>query len=281
MLILVTFVYASQSVSHAQVPGTQFVDSVPPTINISTVPIIAEASGPLGSIVNFNVSATDGMSGNISLQCIPPSGSIFRIGDTTVVCTAIDRAGNENKESFNVIVQDTIPPSTYLGTSKVSWMGEIDNQEHTISDDIGFEFSGFDIVGIEGFECKMDEKNWQPSTINYQIDNRMGCYYMNLEQGQHTFQVRAIDTSGNKDPNPKTFSWTIISLKDAINDLREYIILLDLPSNLKRDLSNSLDNAIGNIQENESYNHLICEYIDSFNYSRINSFYFKVMIYIF
>ncbi|MBA3750781.1 MAG: HYR domain-containing protein, partial [Nitrosopumilus sp.] len=264
--VIVSFTYTSQSVSYAQVPGTQFVDTVPPTINISADPIISEASGPLGSIVNFNVTATDGVSDNINLQCIPPPGSIFRIGDTTVVCTATDISGNEKKESFEVKIQDTIPPSTELGTYKTSWMGEIGNQEYTISDDIGFGFSGFDIVGIEGFECKIDEKNWQPSTIKYQLENRMGCYYMNLEQGQHTFQVRAIDTSGNKDPNPEIFSWTIITLKDAINELRERITLLDLPFNLKSDLLNSLDNAINNIQENESYDHLICEYIDSFNY---------------
>ena len=266
LIAFFAFALTSPNVSFAQVSPTQLVDNVPPTITLPVSPVIAEASGPLGSIVNFNAIATDNTSKNVSAQCIPPSGSTFGIGDTTVECTAVDSAGNENTDSFTVRVQDTIPPSTVLETSKVSWMGQLDNQGNTISDDIGFAFSGSDKVGVKGFECRMDENNWQPSTVNYQIDNKNGCYYTNLGQGQHTFQVRAIDTSGNKDPSPEAFSWTIMPIKDALVNLREYTAALSLPSNFQRDLLNSLDNAIGDIQVNERYDKLICEYIDSFNY---------------
>jgi hypothetical protein len=145
-------------------------------------------------------------------------------------------------------------------------MGHLDNQGNTISDDIGFAFSGSDIVGVKGFECRIDENNWQPSTVNYQIGNKNGCYYTNLGQGQHTFQVRAIDTSGNKDQSPEVFSWTIMPIKDALVNLREYTAALGLPSSFGGGLLSSLDNAIGNIQVNERYDKLICEYIDSFNY---------------
>jgi len=266
MLIAFDFAFASSHVSFAQVSPTQFVDTVPPTITLPVSPVIAEASGPQGSIVNFNAIATDDTSKNVSAQCIPPSGSTFGIGDTTVECTAVDGAGNENKGSFTIRVQDTIPPSTVLESSKVSWMGRIDNQGNTISDDVGFAFSGFDKVGVRGFECRMDENNWQPSTVNYQTDNKNGCYYANLGQGQHTFQVRAVDTSGNKDQSPEAFSWTIIPIKDALVNLREYTAVLSLPSNFQGDLLNSLDNAIGNMQVNGKYDRFICEYIDSFNY---------------
>ena len=266
MLIAFVFAFASPYVSFAQVSPTQFADNVPPTITLPVSPVIAEASGPQGSVVNFNAIATDNTGKNIGAQCIPPSGSTFGLGDTTVECTAVDGAGNENQDSFTVRVQDTIPPTTALETSRVSWMGQLDNQGNTISDDIGFAFSGSDIVGVKGFECRIDENNWQPSTVNYQIGNKNGCYYTNLGQGQHTFQVRAIDTSGNKDQSPEVFSWTIMPLKDALVNLREYTAALGLPSSFEGGLLNSLDNAIGNIQVNERYDKLICEYIDSFNY---------------
>ncbi|MFL6411805.1 MAG: hypothetical protein ACJ71K_11270 [Nitrososphaeraceae archaeon] len=32
---------------------------------------------------------------------------------------------------------------------------------------------------------------------------------------KYTFEVRAVDTQGNKDPTPATFSWTIITPKQS------------------------------------------------------------------
>ena len=265
LLLIIAFVFVYPSAVYSQTPGLQPVDATPPTIITPNDPVIAEATGPQGAIVNFDVSATDEVSGNIIPQCIPSSGSTFKIGETTVDCTAIDGAENLGRKSFTVKVQDTIPPTTALETAKVSWLGPIENQDSTISDDIGFKFDGADRVGIKGFECKIDNKNWQASTVEYQ-PNEAGCYYLNLGQGLHTFQVRAIDTSNNKDPTPETFSWTIISLRDSITDLRDLIRPLGLPSSIQQELMNSLENALGNIKDDNSYDHLICEYIDSFNY---------------
>jgi hypothetical protein len=31
---------------------------------------------------------------------------------------------------------------------------------------------------------------------------------VDLEAGEHTFSVRAVDKAGNKDPEPATFTWT-------------------------------------------------------------------------
>ncbi len=47
--------------------------------------------------------------------------------------------------------------------------------------------------------------------------------------------------------------------------MHDHVAVLNLPSNLENELFNSV-NAINNIQENGDYNHLICEYLDSFNY---------------
>ena len=266
IITIVSFVYVCQSAAYAQAPGMQqSADTVSPTITTPNDPVIAEATGPQGAIVSFDVSASDDAGGNIVPQCTPSSGSTFRMGETTVNCTAIDGSGNLEEKSFEVMVQDTIPPTTSFETAKVSWMGQIESNESTISDDIGFRFNGADKVGIRGFECKMDDKNWQASTVKYQT-NEAGCYYLNLEQGLHTFQVRAVDTSGNKDPVPVTFSWTIVSLRDSIAELRDIVLLLDLPSNVQQGLMNSLENSIGNIKDDNSYDSLICEYIDSFNY---------------
>ncbi|MDQ3084459.1 MAG: Ig-like domain-containing protein [Thermoproteota archaeon] len=270
VLILSATVYVNYSAwsdVHAQNNGSQNLDENTPIINIPDSPVIAEATGPQGSLVSYTVSATNATGSPLDVNCTPQSGSIFELGTTKVNCTAIDEAGNDAKASFEVLVQDTIPPTTEIGISKTDWMGIINNNDFTNSDDIGFAFTGFDLVGVKGFECQLDDNNWRPSTIDYPADDKLGCYYMNLEAGPHSFQVRAVDTSNNKDPNPQFISWTIISLGDSIINLRDFVSTIVMPPNLQEELSDSLNNAINNIQDDGSYDHLICEYLDSFSYS--------------
>ena len=90
---------------------------------------------------------------------------------------------------FDVLGPDTTPPTTELGVVKTGWMGILVNNDFTNSDDIGFAFYRFYLVGVKGFECKIDDGNWRPSTIDYQGNNKSGCYYMNLETGNHSFQM--------------------------------------------------------------------------------------------
>ena len=45
------------------------------------------------------------MDPNPSVTCVPPSGSVFALGDTTVTCTAGDLAGNSATASFAVHVR--------------------------------------------------------------------------------------------------------------------------------------------------------------------------------
>src|SRR5262249_1389616 len=64
-----------------------FVDSVPPVV---TVPadITADATSPAGAIVTFSVSAVDQVDGPRPVTCVPPSGSTFAAGTTTVNCSS-------------------------------------------------------------------------------------------------------------------------------------------------------------------------------------------------
>ncbi|HKX97818.1 MAG TPA: Ig-like domain-containing protein [Candidatus Nitrosocosmicus sp.] len=258
--------YPTWSDIYAQNNGSRD-DDIDPIINVPAGPVISEATGPQGSLVSYIVSATNATGSPLNVSCTPQSGSMFALGTSTVDCTTTDELGNDAIASFEVLVQDTTPPTTELGVVKTDWMGLIVNNDFTNSDDIGFAFTGSDLVGVKGFECKIDDGNWRPSTIDYQAPDKSGCYYMNLEAGLHSFQVRAVDTSNNKDPNPQSFSWTIISLEDSIINLRDFVSTIIMPPNLQEELSDSLNNAVGNIQVDGSYDHLICEYLDSFSYS--------------
>jgi hypothetical protein len=59
-----------------------------------------------GSIVRMNywVGARDDVDPHPQTSCLPRSGSRFRVGTTTVTCTAADSAGNSVTKSFRIVV---------------------------------------------------------------------------------------------------------------------------------------------------------------------------------
>ncbi len=78
-------------------------DFAPPVITCSAA-ITVTAGSPAGAVVNYTVTATDNLDPSPSIVCIPPSGSTFPVGPTTVNCTATDNSGNAASCSFSVLV---------------------------------------------------------------------------------------------------------------------------------------------------------------------------------
>ena len=66
--------------------------------------IMINCAGTNGAVANFTVAATDNCTGPVNVLCIPPSGSLFAVGDTTVNCVAVDACGNTANCSFHVLV---------------------------------------------------------------------------------------------------------------------------------------------------------------------------------
>jgi len=78
---------------------------------IQPADLTVEATSGAGSTVTYSAPvATDAVSGSITGNCSPASGSTFALGDTTVTCTATDGAGNSGTTSFVVHVVDTTAP---------------------------------------------------------------------------------------------------------------------------------------------------------------------------
>jgi hypothetical protein len=84
------------------------------TAPILSVPIAgatsAEATGPGGAIVVFDVTATDTVDADPAIVCLPASGSLFPVGSTNVSCTATDDAGVSSTATFDVTVTDNTDP---------------------------------------------------------------------------------------------------------------------------------------------------------------------------
>jgi len=80
------------------------VDTTPPALNLPA-DLTVTAANASGAKVDFNASASDLVSGPVPVTCSPASGSLFRIGMTTVNCSATDSRGNTASGSFSVTVQ--------------------------------------------------------------------------------------------------------------------------------------------------------------------------------
>ncbi len=85
-------------------------DTTAPAIVCATN-TIAHCTGPEGAIVSFQVSAADACDTDVQVICVPPSGSVFPMGTTTVQCTATDVNANVGQCSFTVTIIDVEPPS--------------------------------------------------------------------------------------------------------------------------------------------------------------------------
>ncbi len=82
-------------------------DNVPPQV---TCPGNITTNATVAVVVNYVATASDA-GGIRDFNCVPPSGSTFPPGDTTVVCTATDLANNTASCSFKVTVGNpNLPP---------------------------------------------------------------------------------------------------------------------------------------------------------------------------
>lgn len=79
------------------------IDVEPPLLTCPTN-VTAEFQDEHGATVTYTVAANDGCQGPVVPGVVPPSGSLFPIGITTISCTATDSVGNIGSCAFPVTV---------------------------------------------------------------------------------------------------------------------------------------------------------------------------------
>lgn len=110
----------------------------------------------------------------------------------------IDPATLQPLQCYNVLCDggdappDQIPPDTLI------LEGPPDPSTSTAAT---FQFSGSDNVGAVTFECRIDAGAFAACANP--------AAYSGLGVGAHTFEVRAVDISGNADPTPAAHTWEI------------------------------------------------------------------------
>lgn len=86
------------------VPGYTF-DTTPPVFSGAKAKTVRAPRHAKRMRVKYTVTATDAVSGSVPAICKPRSGSRFKIGRTTVTCTATDAVANTATTGFPITVK--------------------------------------------------------------------------------------------------------------------------------------------------------------------------------
>lgn len=163
-------------------------DTTPPVLQLPAQ-ITAQATGPSGATVSYKANATDLVDGQVTPACIPTSGSTFAYGNTTVTCTATDAHGNLATGTFDVNVQNKIPPTITI-TSPAS-------NSLVTSPSVTVSGNASDIVSLSQITWKVDSgavsmvSGITPGpNVNWSFTTGA------LSTGIHTIQVNATDSAG-------------------------------------------------------------------------------------
>jgi hypothetical protein len=136
--------------------------------------ISVDPTSPSGTVVTYTATATDAVDGTIAVVCTPPSGSLFPIGPTQVICQATNTRGYTRFGTFYVYVTDTTPPVLTLPTAvNVASSGSPDGTE------VFYTATAHDAVDGD---------------LAVQCEPISGALFPN---GQTTVQCHATDSSGN------------------------------------------------------------------------------------
>jgi HYR domain len=107
------------------------IDTQPPTVTAPPNQDKPTAPGLPGTTTTFTPTASDNAPG-VRVACVPPSGSFFPIGTTTVTCTSTDAAGNTATASFQVRIADKEPPVLRL-PGDLAVLADVGQRERSIA----------------------------------------------------------------------------------------------------------------------------------------------------
>jgi hypothetical protein len=164
-------------------------DPIPPVI-VCPSNIVVFCAPTNGIKVSYAVTATNNCS-SVSITCVPPSGSHFPTGCTTVVCTAVTPAGNTSTCTFKVCV---LPTGCYLKNPSFELLQANLPAPANCGDPINFAQNWFPLVGTPDL-FRPPWATFAPGNCRGRERPCQGTNYAGLEGGYNAaglFQTEAM-----------------------------------------------------------------------------------------
>jgi len=105
--------------------------------------IVVDATSKDGAVVDYSAKAIDDVDEVVTVTCTPKSGSMFSLGDRTVMCSAIDSSSNEGVNSFIVSVEtiNAVPDwvkevALFYSNDEIEYASFTNALEYLINNDI-------------------------------------------------------------------------------------------------------------------------------------------------
>ena len=169
----------------------------PPDTSITGKPAvltnIASASFTFSASISSPTFECKMDSGSFVSCATPTTYNDLTSGIHTFYVRALDPGSNPDPTpaSYTWTIDLTAPDTT------------INNKPSTPTSNTSASFAFFSNDATAIFECKLDSGSF--------VSCATPTTYTNLVEGNHTFQVRAIDPAGNVDPTPASWTWTVSS----------------------------------------------------------------------
>jgi uncharacterized repeat protein (TIGR01451 family) len=197
-------------------------DTEPPSITVPADITKSTDPGLATAVVTYAPTAADNAPG-VTVACVPPSGTAFAIGTTTVNCTATDGSGNTASGSFLVTVVDTEPPSLTVPANMTV------NATSPSGAVVSFTTTATDNAPGVTKTCT------PPSGSTFAI-------------GTTTVNCTATDASSNT--TSKSFQITVVGAVDQLNNLITRVKGMTIEPGYKNELLNRLNNALSALNAN-------------------------------
>jgi hypothetical protein len=138
---------------------------------------------------------------SVDITITPVDDNLFE-GPETVTLTLFDTGSYDvgSPSTATVTIADNDPPDTTIVSHPA---------DPTASQSASFGFTGSQpLSAIARYECSLDGASFATCSSP--------ASYGPLADGSHTFQVRAVANSGNADPTPASFTWTVDTTSPVI-----------------------------------------------------------------
>jgi photosystem II stability/assembly factor-like uncharacterized protein len=184
-----------------------------PSGTSSTGTVGLSAAAPVGGAI-IALSSSNPAVATVPATVTVPAGATratFTVSTGSVTApTAVEISADNYWAvlTVNPSPPDTEPPNTWI-TSVVDGNGaSVPTGGATLSRVISIAFTGSDNVAVAGFECRLDGGDFAPCTSPVTSTG--------LAVGGYSFDVRALDTSGNRDGSPAAQAWSVDAPPDTI-----------------------------------------------------------------